>query len=218
MATGVADCAGRDRMTAMSNLSFRSQLAQLNLAAQLPQEWKAFRDRLQSDLITALAARRGSRQIADDNSLRDIRITHELLYVSDRLRKVALRSRKPVPQDLLAAAGVLLSKPNARSVQTKSRRTAEEERYVVAARVNWHKLLKRSEVARSSDQHRSVQQLLDTMEQQIDRLERLAASNRSQAHEVRSIADSLRAALTLIPRATGDLRDRCSPKADIRGA
>lgn len=209
-------------MTAMNRVRFRSQLAQLNEAAQLPQEWKNFRDDLQSDLITALAAARGSRPTVDDNFLRDIRITHELLYVSDRLRNAALRSRKRVPQDLLTAASVLLSKPNARSVQIKSRRTAEEERYVVAARVNWHKLLKRSEVAGvragGADQDRSFQQLVDVIEQQIDRLERLAASTRSQAPEVRSIVDSLRVTLTLIPRTAGGLSYGCSPKTDIRDA
>ena len=173
----------------------RSELLRLDAAAQDPQHWRTYKAELRARIIDAVRSvdRSGSTGFSEAASLDEARILHDVLYVADRIRRDAVRRRVQAPVDLLRAAEEVLSKANVHSVNSEHRRSAQEERYAVAARVNWHKLINRTfESHCGEDEVRIdalVVQTLDELTAKIERRQHLSPD----ADEVMRLLKDLRA-------------------------
>ena len=173
----------------MESVPIKTELVALDIAARDPHDWKAFRDSLKARIVEVLEQRGAPGQPPlEPAALHNLRTIHDVLYVSDRLRKHAVRRGKRFPADLRLTAADVLAKANHRSVTIKGRRSADEERYVTAARVNWHKLLKRTKVVSAEQPDKTApslrQHASNTLEELLISLENSSATEFSSSERL----------------------------------
>ena len=182
----------------------RTELLQLDAAAQDAQLWRAYKTELQAQIIQAVRSIHcsGSEDPPQGTALNETRMLHDLLYVADRIRRDAVRRRVNAPVGLLRAAEEVLSKANVHSVNSKQRRSAEEERYAVAARVNWHKLINRARESNRTEEERRIDGLVvQTLDELIAKIEHRQQHSGPDADDVMGLLHDLRA-----------VREKCSTR------
>ena len=182
----------------MSNIPNRLGLDCLNAAAADAHRWASYKREVRSYIVEAMVAADavGNPEIGELRSR--MRVLYDTDYVADRIRKAAISKRLPVPSNLLDRAADVLAKPNHRGL-SKRRRSKEEEKFVVGARVNWHKLVKRTSPISAAPmgdiaailRSRVVQGLLPLLEM----LEKSAKSHPSVADEIDVLSGPLRSCL-----------------------
>ena len=178
----------------MAKIPDHLKLDHLNAAGADAHRWSSYKSAVRSCVIEAMtAAHAADRGI--NTLLSPIRLLHDTVYVADRIRKAAISNREPVPSNLLDRATDILAKPTHRGLSPR-RRSKEEEKFAVGARVNWHKLVRRTSpisAAPPADilpmlRSRVMQSLLPLLEM----FEQAAKSHPRLSDEINALKEPLR--------------------------
>jgi hypothetical protein len=185
-----------------------AQLGSLDVASRTAYEWADYRRRLNDQIADAVREIKRSPSSECDASLDALRRIHHVLYVSDRIRKAAIRSRKPVPTALQQTAERVLSKTYSKSKDVRAR-SPQEELYAVGARVSWHKLLRRAKAESEYQLERGSgavgplrTQVLEELHLLLQRLEQSKATNPTALAELDELVRPLQACIAKIEQSS----------------
>ena len=167
----------------------------LNEAARHGQRWIDFRDRARNYVAAGVARVMTEQPVDSAARLLALRRLHDIVYVAHRVRNAAILKRRAVPDDLSSVAARILAKANRNSARA-DRRSLAEEQFVTGAKVNWHKLVKRTELTIVAEPAPDVStlraQVIDSLTTWIRTIERAEVANAASVGTLHHLADSLR--------------------------
>ena len=179
----------------------------LNEAARHGQRWIDFRDRVRNYIAAGVASVLNEQPADSVSRLQALRRLHDIVYVAHRVRSAAIQKRTAVPDDLSGVTARILAKPNRDSVRS-DRRTHNEEQFVTGAKVDWHKLVKRTKLTIVSDHAIGVSTLrarvMDGLSDWIRTIERAALADPASAALFHELADPLRECLKRVRDSSGN--------------